>query len=82
MVQLGLLLTRGKIAPADPIAAGLLWRLAAARGDTTAAYNLGAMLEVGFGVARNPAWARYWYAMAANAGHAQAQEALKRVSGP
>ncbi|HYF06208.1 MAG TPA: caspase family protein [Acetobacteraceae bacterium] len=81
LVQLGLLLVRGTGMPAaDPVGGSLLWRIAAARGDAVAAYNLGAMLERGIGVAANPGWARYWYGLAAATGHAQAREAIRRVS--
>ncbi len=81
MVQLGLLLVRRQGQGDDPIGASLLWRLAAARGDTTAAYNLGALLEGGHGVvvARNLAWSVYYYGMAAEAGHGPAGDAVKRL---
>jgi TPR repeat protein len=81
MNQLGLLLVRGQGGLAqDGVGASLLWRLAAARGDATAAFNLGAMLEHGIGLNRHPGWARFWYEQAAQAGHPQAREAMQRVS--
>jgi TPR repeat protein len=63
----------------DAAGGSLLWRLAAARGDATAAFNLGAMLERGIGLNRNPGWARFYYDVAARAGHTQAREALRRM---
>lgn len=77
--QLGLLLVRGQGVAQDAVGGSLLWRLAAAHGDQTAAFNLGAMLERGIGVPRNPGWARYFYDMAAHAGHPQARDAARRV---
>jgi uncharacterized caspase-like protein len=78
--QLGLLLVRGQGVAKDAVGGSLLWRLAAARGDATAAFNLGAMLERGIGLDRNLGWARYFYDMAAHAGHPQARDAARRVT--
>lgn len=78
--QLGLMLMRGQGTAADSIGASLLWRLAAARGDATAAFNLGLMLERGIGITRNPGWARFWYDLAADAGHPEARAASERVA--
>ncbi|MBP0464869.1 caspase family protein [Roseomonas sp. PWR1] len=80
LLQLGLLLVRGQGGPADAIGGSLLWRIAAARGNGTAAYNLGAMLENGIGITAHPRWARYWYDVAAEAGHAQARDAVRRLA--
>jgi TPR repeat protein len=72
-------MVRGQGVDKDASGASLLWRLAAARGDPTAAFNLGAMLEHGIGLNRNPRWARHFYEMAAQAGHPQARDASRRV---
>ena len=37
------------------------------------------MLERGIGLSRNAGWARFYYDMAARAGHPQAREALRRI---
>ncbi len=79
-LQLGLLLVRGQGGEADAIGGSLLWRIAAARGNGTAAFNLGVMLERGIGLAAHPRWARYWYEVGADAGHAQAREAARRLA--
>lgn len=79
MDQLGLLLARGQGVTKDPVGGSLLWRLAAAQGDATAAFNLGAMLERCIGLSRNPGWAKYYYTQAADAGMTQVAEALKRL---
>lgn len=74
--------TRGRMGqgiPADAVGGSLLWRLAAAHGDTATAFNLGAMLKYGIGLLPNPGWARFYYDMAAQAGHPQAREALRRT---
>lgn len=80
LVQLGLMLVRGQGGPADAIGGSLLWRIAAARGNGTAAYNLGAMLENGIGITAHPRWARYWYDVAVEAGHVQARDAVRRLA--
>lgn len=79
-VQLGLLMVRGQGGDADAIGGSLLWRIAAARGSGTAAFNLGAMLERGIGIAAHPRWARYWYEVGADAGHTQARDAARRLA--
>jgi TPR repeat protein len=37
------------------------------------------MLENGLGIRANPSWARFYYDLAAQAGHAQAREGLRRL---
>ena len=78
--QLGLLLARGQAGTArDPEGAVLLWRAAAARGDGTAMFNLGAAHEHGIGLAVERDAARRWYRLAAEARHPAAQAALDRL---
>ena len=78
--QLGLLLARGQAGtPRDPEGAVLLWRAAAARGDGTAMFNLGAAHEHGIGLTAEPDGARRWYRLAAEARHPAAQAALDRL---
>lgn len=73
------MLVRGQEVTQDALGASLLWRLAASRGDATAAFNLGLMLERGIGLNRSPNWARYWYELAVEAGHPQARAAMQRL---
>lgn len=55
----------------------LTWyRKAAAQGNADAEYGLGAMHAAGEGVARNPAEARRWFALAAARGHTQSIRVL------
>ncbi|WP_431266976.1 hypothetical protein [Dankookia sp. P2] len=76
--QLRLLLARGQGVEVNPSAAALVWRVAAAKGEAAAAYNLGMMYAQGIGVAANRERARYWLSIAAphNAG---ARAALQKV---
>jgi len=59
----------------------MLWSAAAARGETTAMFNLGAMYENGVGVNADLAKAKTWYQRAAARNHPGAQAALKRLNG-
>ncbi|HEV2187469.1 MAG TPA: peptidoglycan-binding protein [Stellaceae bacterium] len=78
--NLGTLMVRGRgVDKPDPSAAQLLWLSAAARGETVALFDLGAMYEQGVGVPADLAAARKWYAAAAAKGHPQARDALKRL---
>ena len=73
------MLVHGQGVMADQVGGSLLRLLAAARGNATAAFNLGAMLEKGIGLNPNIPWARFDYYAALQAGHPQAREALRRV---
>lgn len=79
LAQLGRLLMRGNSVTRDPVGGSLLLRLAASRGDSAAAFDLGMALEQGLTLGRNVSWARWYYDQADRLGHAQAQEALKRL---
>jgi TPR repeat protein len=63
----------------DPLSAALLWHAAAARGESIAMFNLGALYERGIGVAADLARARSWYQRAAARNHPEARAALKRL---
>lgn len=73
---LGLLYSEGKGVKADPVAAFVWFRLAAAQGNPIAAYNLGVAYELGRGIAKDPKEAEKWYALAAEKGVPQAQARL------
>jgi TPR repeat protein len=56
-----------------------LWEVAAARGEVTAMFNLGAMYEHGIGVGADIDMAKAWYQRAAAKGDPGARAALKRL---
>ena len=65
----------------DTEAARLLWQTAAARGEGSAAFNLGALAERGFNGPVNPRLARRWYERGAELGNTDSAAALKRLGG-
>jgi len=62
-------------------AARLLWLAAAARGESTALFNLGALAEKGIGGPADPNLARRWYSLGARHRDAASVAALKRLGG-
>ncbi len=77
--NLGTLYARGE--KPDLEAARRLWLAAAARGEGTALFNLGALAEKGMGGAADPGLAKRWYARGAERRHAASTAALKRLGG-
>ena len=65
----------------DLEAARRLWLAAAARGEGTALFNLGALAEKGMGGPANPGLAKLWYGRGAERRHAASTAALKRLGG-
>jgi TPR repeat protein len=77
LTNLGTLRARAR--PPDFEAAHLLWLAAAALGEPTALFNLGALAERGLGEPADPRRARGWYARAAARNNAPGIAALKRL---
>ena len=77
--NLGTLHARGE--KPDLEAARRLWLAAAARGEGTALFNLGALAEKGMGGAIDAGMAKRWYARGAGRKHAASTAALKRLGG-
>ncbi len=80
--NLGTLHARGSGVPGPDIgAARLLWLTAAALGDGTAMFNLGALAERGFEGPPDLAQAKRWYERGAERKHPASAEALRRLGG-
>ena len=63
----------------DAYAAYQIWRPLADQGNARAENNIGGLLEMGSGVARDEAAAAWWYGRAAAQGHMMAQFNLARL---
>lgn len=70
---------RARAAQPDLTAARRLWMAAAARGEVTALFNLGALAEKGIGGPADPGLARQWYTRGAEHRDAASVAALKRL---
>lgn len=55
------------------------YKIAAEKDNSTALFKLGEIYEDGLGVVKNTSKAIYWYRKAANKGHYNAKESLKRL---
>ena len=80
--NLGTLYARGTgTLQRDVDAARLLWMTAAAIGEGTASFNLGALAESGFAGPADLTAAKRWYRLGAERKHAASAAALKRLGG-
>jgi hypothetical protein len=80
-LQLGLLLARGQgVDGPDVEGAILAWKVAAARDQASALFNLGALHERGVGGPNDREEARRWYQLAAARQHAKSAQALQRLA--